>query len=253
MNRRDEERSRTGYGAGWLIGAGLGAACMYFSDPTQGARRRALLRDKLVRAADKTADGVDATARDLRHRVEGALAAVRGSTAEEHVSDEILVERARAKMGRYVSHPHAIDVYASNGGIELYGQILRREVPRLVRALSGVRGVRSVQNYLEEHDEPGRIPALQGGVERTGQKWAFAQTSWSPAARAAAGGLGSSLVGYGAMQRSALGGLMVVAGSALILRAAVGDGLKLDDRVRMKSVDAQSTEPSWQAPEGMMD
>ncbi len=37
--------------AGFLAGAGVGAACMYLIDPNNGARRRALLRDKSMAGA----------------------------------------------------------------------------------------------------------------------------------------------------------------------------------------------------------
>src|ERR687885_2648848 len=37
-------------GADVLLGVGLGAAVMYYLDPAHGAARRALLREKIVRA-----------------------------------------------------------------------------------------------------------------------------------------------------------------------------------------------------------
>lgn len=57
-----------------LVGVGLGAALMYLLDPERGRRRRALLRDKLVSASNKTADVASKTARDLRNRTQGLIA-----------------------------------------------------------------------------------------------------------------------------------------------------------------------------------
>src|SRR5687768_4718196 len=52
----------------WICGVGVGASAMFLLDPDRGARRRALLRDKAVRAKRKTRDAADATARDIANR-----------------------------------------------------------------------------------------------------------------------------------------------------------------------------------------
>src|SRR5688572_32260387 len=92
-----------------LVGVGAGAALAYVLDPGQGRRRRALMRDKFVRASRKTRDGLDATARDLANRTKGVAAASRGRFTATHVDDARLLERVRAKLGRVCSHPRAID------------------------------------------------------------------------------------------------------------------------------------------------
>lgn len=56
------------------LGMGLGAALMYFFDPDQGRRRRALMRDKCVSLSNQTADVFDKTSRDLRNRAQGLIA-----------------------------------------------------------------------------------------------------------------------------------------------------------------------------------
>ena len=50
-----------------LVGAGAGAGLMYLLDPDLGNRRRALMRDQLVRAGHVTGDAVDVTSRDVIH------------------------------------------------------------------------------------------------------------------------------------------------------------------------------------------
>ena len=57
-----------------LVGAGAGAGLMYLLDPDLGNRRRALMRDQLVRAGHVTGDAVDVTSRDVRNRARGAVA-----------------------------------------------------------------------------------------------------------------------------------------------------------------------------------
>jgi hypothetical protein len=50
---------------------GLGAAAMYLLDPEQGRRRRALARDKLVKARRVIRERSESKARDLRNRAQG--------------------------------------------------------------------------------------------------------------------------------------------------------------------------------------
>jgi hypothetical protein len=52
----------------------MGATLMYFFDPQQGGRRRALLRDKMVKYSNDTADVLGKTSRDLRNRAQGLVA-----------------------------------------------------------------------------------------------------------------------------------------------------------------------------------
>jgi hypothetical protein len=54
-----------------LIGMAAGAAIMYFMDPIQGRRRRALLRDKAYSASIQTRKAIDARTHDLSNRAHG--------------------------------------------------------------------------------------------------------------------------------------------------------------------------------------
>jgi osmotically-inducible protein OsmY len=150
-------------GEGKFIGgllAGLGLA--YLLDPERGARRRALVRDKATHVGRKLADGVDATARDVRNRTGGVAAELRSRIRREEVGDEILHERVRSAIGRSVLHPKAITVVVYQGRVTLQGQVLQNELDDLLRTARQVRGVSEVVNELEVHPEPGNAPALQG-------------------------------------------------------------------------------------------
>ena len=66
--------------------------------------------------------------------------------------DGVVVDRVRSKLGRYTSHPSAIEVHVNNGHVTLNGPILDDEVAALVSAVKSVDGVREVDNLLEVHE-----------------------------------------------------------------------------------------------------
>ena len=146
-----------------LTGLGVGAGLMYFMDPAAGAKRRARLRDRLVHAGHVAGEAASATRTDVANRASGIVARVRRMREERPVDDRTLAERVRARLGRVVSHPRAIDVSAANGVITLRGTILRDEIEGLCRAVSRMDGVSEVIDALDVHDEPAYVPALQGG------------------------------------------------------------------------------------------
>jgi hypothetical protein len=126
--------------------------------------------------------------------------------------DDVVVERVRATLGRAVSHPRAIDVRVADGVVTLRGPIIQDEVSRLLRAVERVRGVREVVAELEEHEQAGNVPALQGGRR-------VSQREWS-STRLLTGTTGIALAGYGASRRDAAGALLAAAGAGLVARAA---------------------------------
>lgn len=145
-----------------MLGAALGAGIMYLLDPDGGRRRRALLRDQLVSAGHKTTDAVGATSRDVTNRARGVVAELRGRLRREHVGDDVLRERVRARIGSIVGHASALETHVSDGRVTLRGPVLREELDGLLRRVRGVRGVEDVVSELEVHETPGNIPALQG-------------------------------------------------------------------------------------------
>jgi hypothetical protein len=167
-----------------LVGATIGSALMFLLDPNGGGRRRALMRDKAVRATRKTRDGLDATARDLTNRAGGIAAAARGRWSDDQVDDQRLAARVRAKLGRVCSHPHAVDVDAEDGHVTLRGPVLASEVNDIIAVVAAVRGVAGVCNELESHESGEGIPALQGQGRVAGPALDVLQGNWAPATRA---------------------------------------------------------------------
>src|SRR5918992_2912051 len=159
-----------------VVGAfGLGVALMYFLDPGRGARRRALVRDKIVHALRKTEDAAETTGRDLRNRAKGLAAEIRNRFEPEDVDDDVLVARVRAELGRAVSHPGSIAVTARDGRVTLSGPILAREADELLSDVRSVRGVRDVVDRLERHERADDVPGLQGGTARRGDEFELLQ------------------------------------------------------------------------------
>jgi osmotically-inducible protein OsmY len=149
-----------------LTGLGLGLGLMYFMDPERGRRRRALVRDKIAHTTRAGSEALGCVGRDLAHRSSGLFARARSVLRRGPVDDDVLVERVRARLGRLVSHPHAINVKAMDGRVHLLGAILQSEVPQVVRGVARVRGVRDVINTLDVHQSAGNSPLLRGSAVR---------------------------------------------------------------------------------------
>jgi len=220
MSSLDFEGKTATSWAGFLAGAGVGAAFMYLIDPNNGARRRGLLRDRATHVAHKTAGGLGTARRDLAHRAQGTWASARARFRTDEVPDHVLVERVRARLGRHVSHPHAVDVAADCGCVTLRGTIVNDELKPLLRAIERIPGVSEIDNLLEPHEASESIPSLQGGKPRRGGRYDVLQKNWSPSTRALVGSLGSALAAYGVARRDKAGTLACFTGAGFILRAA---------------------------------
>lgn len=203
----------------FLGGATIGAVLMYFLDPHSGRRRRARTRDQWMHARRVLNDAREVTARDTVHRAYGVIASARKLFDREPVSDETLVGRVRAALGRVVSHPHAIEVAASGGHVTLSGPILTDEARALVRCVRSIPGVRAVSDKLEIHQDPAHVSSLQGGAPRRGDQFELWQENWSPAARLVTGALGAAMLLGATRARGGMCAILGIAGSGLLARA----------------------------------
>src|SRR5436309_3141098 len=91
----------------WGIAAGLGAgaAAMYFMDPDRGARRRAILADKVSSSVRQVPRTLRVTKIDLANRARGIWSETQNMFSKDEAPDEVIEARVRSKMGRIVSHP----------------------------------------------------------------------------------------------------------------------------------------------------
>ena len=210
-------KSNTAFG-GVLAGVGVGAALMYFLDPNRGARRRALVSDKAVSVVSRLPGAIDVTVQDLSNRAYGFWAETIRMFSSDNASDQVIEARVRSKMGRVVSHPHAVHVSSQDGNVILDGVILADEVPGLLACAEKVRGVKTVANRLREYKSPQGIPSLQGGRPRESRS-EFMQENWSPAARFVAGTVGAGAVIYGLSKPDTVGLSLGVVGTLLLARS----------------------------------
>jgi uncharacterized membrane protein len=182
-----------------LTAALFGAAGMFLLDPTEGRRRRAVLRDRVAHGA------------------------ARLTTRE--VSDAVLLDRVRTRLGRVVSVPHAVAVSARDGAVTLTGTVSPHEHGRLVLAASLVPGVVDVVDHLESRVE-------LGAGERGRSRDVFMPHRWSTRARTLAAGLGGALVLFALIDRRARSFIPAAAGTALIARSATNRPMRQLLRVR---------------------
>ncbi|MDR6446569.1 osmotically-inducible protein OsmY [Paraburkholderia terricola] len=144
-----------------IAAAALGAAAMYYLDNNSGRRRRALLRDKL----GSTGRRIVKRSRSQARRVAGsAYGMLHHAVSSAPTSDQQLTERVRARLGRTVRTPGAIDVTVDGHVACVGGHVLADEHDKVIREIRGVPGIERVDDRLCVHQQPGNVPELQGAV-----------------------------------------------------------------------------------------
>ena len=202
-----------------LTSLGLGAGIMYLTDPRDGRRRRARLRDAAAHASRRVRDTTRMTAHDVANRAAGLKARAVSAVADRAADDEILAERVRSRLGRLVAHPHAIAVKVTEGRVTLAGPVFEAEVDQLFEGVRRVRGVVGIHDTLERHVDAGHIPALQGA----GPLDLRASTlRWTPTARVMLGAAGLGLLITAARQRRIPQAAIGLAGLELLEKAVRG-------------------------------
>lgn len=201
-------------GPAFVAGAicfGIGAGLMYLLDPNQGRRRRHVLQDKAGHYYRTSQTNLQKKSRDLKNRASGMVAESRSrlSSNPEPVSDAKLVDRVRSRMGRHVSHPHAIHVTAEEGRVTLDGAIFESEAAQVLSAIRATPGVHEVVDRLERHAEDTTHPSLQGG------RVTNSQGGWSTS-RILLSAIGGGLVLYGLSGRGTAARAATTVGLGLV-------------------------------------
>ena len=210
-----------------LFGAALGGIAMYLFDPEKGRRRRALIRDQAVKTSTDMRDFVDKGTRDLRNRGTAASGRLRSRArsllTRGKASDDVVAERVRARMGRYIAHPGAIEVTAQDGQVTLAGSILSHEREDLIQGIAAVPGVRDVTDRLTVYETARGISELQGGRERPGERSELLQNNWAPGTRLITGAAGTGITLYGLMRSNRFAGFVALASGVALLARTVSN------------------------------
>ena len=206
-------------------GTALGAGPMFLLDPAKGKRRRALARDQAVRLAHQTEAVIEAVSNDIPNRTHGVAARLRTRFAPDVIDDRVLAERIRARLGRLVSHPGALDIEVMQGLVTLKGPILARELDNLIAGVRSAPGVLGIDNRLEIHESAEHISALQGGKVDRGSTFPLLKRHWSPTTRLVTGLAGAGLAAYGMARHDLPGAIASIAGVGLGARAVTNRGL----------------------------
>jgi osmotically-inducible protein OsmY len=208
--------------AGGVAGIATGVGLMYLLDPRGGPRRRSQIAQRAERVLHEVEGSIGAGARDLSHRARGLAHEAKVRVEGEEVSDDVLAERVRAKLGRLTAHPRAIEVAVRDGRVELSGPVFRAEHDQVVRGVRWVRGVRRVEDRLQPR-EGADVRALQGAGPLTSARVApLSAGAFGPGARLLAGAAGAVLAARALLGSGATGILAGVAGAA-ILGKTIGD------------------------------
>lgn len=170
-----------------MAGIGAGALTEYLLDPDRGKARRARMRDKTTHAAHEVNGGFGDLSRDMSNRSRGAAMAARYRFTGRSADDTVLHDRVRAELGRYVSHPHAVQVRVNDKNVTLIGDVLADEEKSACQAIKRIPGVKRVDAQWKIHEEPGDVPTLQGKRRAREPQPELLQQHWSPTARALTG------------------------------------------------------------------
>lgn len=150
-----------------VLGAlALGAGAMYYFDPDQGRRRRALVADKAGSAAHDTRDYFDRQRKRGADRLQGLASRIRSRLASPPPTDAQLSGQVRARLGRAVSYPRAIETEVQQGRVILRGDVLADEFNLLMAEIWSLPGVAAVDSQLALHAEPANVPVFAGKPRR---------------------------------------------------------------------------------------
>jgi gas vesicle protein len=160
---RRERHSTMGLTTKAVGALALGAGLMFLLDPSQGRRRRALLRDKATSMATRSAHYARSTGRHIANKATGlaheATSAVKGMVGAGDaaaVDDQTLAESARSAIGR-LQNTSGVVCRCENGRVILTGSVPASGVETLVSTVRGLRGVSGVDNRLQIRDSVGSV------------------------------------------------------------------------------------------------
>lgn len=156
--------------------AAAGALFMYYLDSASGARRRALVRDKLAAGGREAAQQARKTGKHAIDRVKGVVA---GRRSGEPESDDQLHDRIRSRLGHVLSHPEAVHVDVAVGEVCLNGDVLENERDRLLAAVNAIPGVKALRCELTGHQTAETLPHAAAHPMSSSETQEHAHDAWN--------------------------------------------------------------------------
>jgi uncharacterized membrane protein len=205
-----------------MVGATGGAVAASAYTALTKPPRRARMRDGFASTIGHLIGLMGKARRDARNRARGMGAQASSWVRPAFTPDEKLAARIRARLGRFTSHAHAINVSAKDGHVVLTGAILRPELNGLIHAVRRVRGVQDIESRLEPHDRAEDIAALQG-THRLAHVPELLQEHWTPSLRVGVGALAVVALASGTARVGTVRGIGLTSLGALLLARAVFD------------------------------
>ncbi len=151
-----------------LLWASAGAALAYLYDPDNGRGRRIRLKDQLEARVRKARGAAEQKVRYAESTVAGKVQAVREADWTPPDDDGTLVDKVKSEvLGRPQFEGHKVLVDAADGVVTLRGELADAAlVDELVKAVTKVPGVSSVENLLHRPGEP--APNKEASLGATG-------------------------------------------------------------------------------------
>jgi len=150
----ERRRSRSGI-LSWplLLAASAGAALAFFLDPQQGARRRAVTRDKVVAAANDLSRVAARTGRIAAARAQGLTSRMTTlvPAPAEPANDATLIARVESEAFRGTERDLKgfVNLNSVDGKVFIRGEVPKREqISQIEKRVRRVRGVKDVENLM---------------------------------------------------------------------------------------------------------
>jgi len=226
-----------------ISGLALVVPLVYLFDPDNGRQRRAALGARYSNAMSQLKTRTQHTRERLSDRYQNASARARSWLAGRKRPDETLASTVRMNLWRAVPPLTGVGVVAHNGEIILHGDVLAQEHDRVLQVVGSVPGVVNVVNHLSPVAEvaPQTIgPRVRQGF--TVIRDSLAEPHWSPPTRVCTGTVGLALLRLAVQHRNVYGGLVALAGAALVTRSLFNQPLRslgsLGERVESEAHEA---------------
>src|SRR6185436_17834505 len=81
-------------------------------------------------------------------------------TVADDLEDELIVELVKSEIARVCVHGDDITVSCANGVVRMEGPVLLADVPRILRCVARIPGIREIHDHLERHRAVARQPQL---------------------------------------------------------------------------------------------